>query len=66
MSALKAMGATLELKDGYIFAEAKGGLQAVDHTFPIVSVGATANILMAATLATGTTTLKNCALWNRR
>ena len=62
LSALKAMGATLELKDGYIFAEAKGGLQAVDHTFPIVSVGATANILMAATLATGTTVLKNCAL----
>ena len=62
LSAFKAMGATLELKEGYIFAEAKGGLKAVDHTFPIVSVGATANIVMAATLANGTTVLKNCAL----
>ena len=56
------MGANLELKEGYIFAEAKKGLQAVDHTFPLVSVGATANIIMAATLASGTTVLRNCAL----
>ena len=62
LSGLESMGATLELKEGYIFAEAKGGLQAVEHTFPIVSVGATANILMAATLAHGTTVLRNCAL----
>ena len=62
LKALEAMGAKLELKDGYIFAEAKMGLQAVDHTFPMVSVGATANIIMAATLANGTTKLQNCAL----
>ena len=62
LSALEAMGANLELKEGYIFAEAKKGLQAVDHTFPLVSVGATANIIMAATLASGTTVLRNCAL----
>ena len=62
LSALEAMGATLELKEGYIFAEVKRGLQAIDHTFPLVSVGATANILMAATLANGKTILRNCAL----
>ena len=60
--ALEAMGASLELKEGYIFAEAKRGLKAIDHTFPIISVGATANIIMAATLANGLTTLRNCAL----
>jgi UDP-N-acetylglucosamine 1-carboxyvinyltransferase len=62
LSALKAMGANLELKEGYIFAEAKRGLQAVDYTFPMISVGATANIIMAATLANGLTILRNCAL----
>ncbi len=62
LSALQAMGAKLELKEGYIFAKAKKGLQAVDYTFPTVSVGATANTIMAATLANGTTVLRNCAL----
>ena len=62
LSALEAMGANLELKEGYIFADAKRGLKGVDHTFPIISVGATANIIMAATLADGLTTLRNCAL----
>ena len=62
LSALEAMGAHLELKEGYIFAEARHGLQAVDYTFPIISVGATANLVMAATLANGTTVLRNCAL----
>ena len=62
LKALEAMGASLELKEGYIFAEAKKGLQAVDYTFPTVSVGATENILMAATLANGITILRNCAL----
>lgn len=62
LNAFKAMGANLELKEGYIFAEAKRGLQAVDYTFPMVSVGATENVIMAATLANGTTTLRNCAL----
>jgi UDP-N-acetylglucosamine 1-carboxyvinyltransferase len=56
------MGATLELKDGYIYAQAPGGLKAVDYKFPIISVGATENIIMAATLAKGTTILRNCAL----
>ncbi|MEM8981208.1 MAG: UDP-N-acetylglucosamine 1-carboxyvinyltransferase [Pseudomonadota bacterium] len=61
LKALEAMGATLELRDGYVYAEAKGGLKGGDVVFPFVSVGATENALMAATLAKGTTVLKNAA-----
>ncbi len=62
LQAFKLMGAKLKLKEGYIFAEAKKGLNAIDYTFPTVSVGATANIIMAATLADGKSVLRNCAL----
>jgi UDP-N-acetylglucosamine 1-carboxyvinyltransferase len=61
LKALEAMGATLELRDGYVHAEAKGGLKGAVFEFPVVSVGATENALMAATLARGTTVLKNAA-----
>ena len=61
LKGLEALGAELELRDGYVHAEAKGGLKGVVHEFPFVSVGATENILMAATLAKGTTVLKNAA-----
>ena len=61
LKALEALGATLELKDGYVYAEAKGGLKGGKVAFPIVSVGATENALMAATLAKGTTTIENAA-----
>ena len=59
---LEALGAKLELKDGYVHAEARGGLKGAEFEFPFVSVGATENILMAATLAKGTTVLRNAAL----
>ena len=56
------MGATIEIDQGYIKATApKGGLQGADIAFPTVSVGATENVLMAATLANGTTKLTNAA-----
>ncbi|KPQ13859.1 MAG: UDP-N-acetylglucosamine 1-carboxyvinyltransferase MurA [Rhodobacteraceae bacterium HLUCCO18] len=61
LKALEAMGAELELRDGYVHAEARGGLKGAVVEFPIVSVGATENALMAATLAKGTTVLKNPA-----
>ncbi|SFO11970.1 UDP-N-acetylglucosamine 1-carboxyvinyltransferase [Roseovarius lutimaris] len=61
LKALEAMGAELELKDGYVHARAPGGLRGGVVDFPIVSVGATENALMAATLAKGTTVLKNAA-----
>jgi len=59
---LEDMGATITLEEGYIHAEApKGGLNAAKILFPKVSVGATENLMMAATLANGTTTLANAA-----
>jgi UDP-N-acetylglucosamine 1-carboxyvinyltransferase len=58
---LEALGATIELDQGYISAKAPRGLQGGEFTFPIVSVTGTENILMAATLAHGTTQLINAA-----
>ncbi|MFC6687002.1 UDP-N-acetylglucosamine 1-carboxyvinyltransferase [Jhaorihella thermophila] len=61
LKALEAMGAEMELRDGYVHARALGGLKGGQVEFPFVSVGATENALMAATLARGTTVLKNAA-----
>ncbi|OIQ31489.1 MAG: UDP-N-acetylglucosamine 1-carboxyvinyltransferase [Alphaproteobacteria bacterium MedPE-SWcel] len=62
LKALEAMGAELDLRDGYVHAKAPGGrLQGGVVEFPFVSVGATENALLAATLAKGTTVLKNAA-----
>ena len=61
ISGLEAMGAAIELKDGYLHAEAKGGLKGAVIEQRFASVGATENIVMAATLAKGTTVLKNAA-----
>ena len=61
LKALEAMGAEMELREGYVHAKAPGGLKGGVFEFPFVSVGATENALMAATLAKGTTVLKNAA-----
>jgi len=61
LKALEAMGAELDLRDGYVHAKAPGGLKGGVVDFPFVSVGATENALMAATLAKGTTVLNNAA-----
>ncbi|WP_170346171.1 UDP-N-acetylglucosamine 1-carboxyvinyltransferase [Ruegeria atlantica] len=58
---LEALGAEIELKDGYLHARAPGGLKGAVHEMRFASVGATENIVMAATLAKGTTVLKNAA-----
>lgn len=58
---LKMLGAEIELVEGYIHAKAPKGLKGAEVHFPKVSVGATENLLMAATLAQGTTTLSNAA-----
>ena len=60
--ALKKLGATIKIKNGYIFAEAKQGLQGAKIKFPSVSVGATENAILAAFGARGKTTLLNCAI----
>ncbi|WP_298839729.1 UDP-N-acetylglucosamine 1-carboxyvinyltransferase [uncultured Roseobacter sp.] len=61
LRALEAMGATLELRDGYVHASAPGGLRGGTVDFDFASVGATENALMAATLARGTTVIRNSA-----
>ena len=61
LKGLEAMGAELDLRDGYVHAKATGGLKGGVVDFPFVSVGATENILMAATLAKGTTVINNAA-----
>ena len=62
LKALEAMGAELDLREGYVHAKApSGGLRGAVVDFPVVSVGATENALMAATLARGTTVLRNAA-----
>ncbi len=58
---LEKMGAVIELKDGYLHAKAPGGLKGATVELSFASVGATENIMMAATLAKGTTVLKNAA-----
>lgn len=61
LRALEALGATLDLREGYVHATANGGLKGAAVEFPFVSVGATENALMAATLAKGTTEIRNAA-----
>jgi UDP-N-acetylglucosamine 1-carboxyvinyltransferase len=58
---LEQMGAEITLEGGYVKAEAKEGLIGADISFEKVSVGATENLMMAATLAKGTTILRNAA-----
>lgn len=62
LKAMEALGAKITLEEGYVLAEAPvGGLVGGEVYFEKVSVGATENILMAATLAKGTTTIHNAA-----
>lgn len=59
--AMQALGAVVELADGYIQARAPGGVSGGRVVFPMVSVGATENALMAAALARGPSELVNAA-----
>jgi len=61
LKGLEALGAEIELAGGYIHAHAPKGLRGGHYVFPFVSVGATENLLMAASLAKGETTLVNAA-----
>lgn len=62
LKALEAFGAQIELAQGYVKAVApEGGLPGGEFDFPVVSVGATENALMAAVLANGTSRLFNAA-----
>jgi len=61
LKALEALGATIELAAGYVKATARGGLPGGRYVFPMVSVGATENAVMAAVLARGESVLDNAA-----
>ena len=61
LAALEQMGAHIEIKNGYIFADVDGRLKGAHIIFPGVSVGATCNVLMAAVMAEGRTVLENAA-----
>ena len=61
LTALEAMGAKIEIKGGYVRAEAPNGLQGAKIVFDKITVGGTENIVMAAALAHGTSTIINAA-----
>lgn len=61
LKGLEAMGAEILIEDGYINASVTGRLKGAEINFEIVTVGGTENLLMAATLADGVTTIRNAA-----
>ena len=62
LSALKKLGMFFEIKQGYIHAKSNGRLNGAKINFPRISVGTTENTILAASLASGKTILKNCAI----
>ena len=61
LKALEALGAAIDLHEGYVFAQAPRGLKGARISFPFVSVGATEHTLLAAVLARGESVLENAA-----
>ena len=61
IESLEALGANIVIENGYCIATTKGGLKGARYRFPKVSVGATHTMLMAASLAHGTTIIENAA-----
>ena len=62
LDALSRLGVRYKIVQGYIYATAPKGLVGTNINFPKISVGATENLIIAACLAKGTTTLNNCAI----
>jgi UDP-N-acetylglucosamine 1-carboxyvinyltransferase len=61
LQALEALGAKIDLHEGYVYAQAPRGLKGAEITFPFVSVGATEHAMLAAVLADGVTVIHNAA-----
>jgi UDP-N-acetylglucosamine 1-carboxyvinyltransferase len=61
LKGMAALGATIELKHGYVHATAPGGLRGADFRFEVPTVTGTENVLLAAVLAQGESRLANCA-----
>ena len=62
LEGMEALGATIELDEGYILGRAPGGLKGGRFRFEPSSVGGTCNVLMASVLAEGVSILENCAV----
>ncbi|MYF37381.1 MAG: UDP-N-acetylglucosamine 1-carboxyvinyltransferase [Gammaproteobacteria bacterium] len=62
LKALRKLGASIDLDQGYVTARSKDRLQGADIEFDVVTVGGTQNVMMAASLAQGTTRLRNVAM----
>lgn len=61
LKGFEALGARIDMADGYVIAEAADGLRGADFRFDLVTVGGTENLMMGAALARGTTVLRNAA-----
>ncbi|HEX4712995.1 UDP-N-acetylglucosamine 1-carboxyvinyltransferase [Phenylobacterium sp.] len=61
LKALEALGARIDLHEGYVYAQAPRGLKGGQIDFPFASVGATEHAMLAAVLADGETTITNAA-----
>jgi len=61
LDALTSLGADIAIEAGYVHARARHGLIGAEYRFPKISVGATHVMMMAATLAKGTTVIENAA-----
>ncbi len=61
LKALEALGAEIQVENGYVHAKTNGRLKGARFVFDMVTVGGTENLLMAATLAEGTTVIENAA-----
>jgi len=61
VDAMRSLGAEIEYKNGYYFAQAPGGLKGARVAFPYVTVMGTENAMLAATLARGSTVIENAA-----
>ena len=62
LKAISKLGVKIQIEKGYVNAKAQEGLVGSEIRFPKISVGATENLILAACLAKGITTIKNCAI----
>jgi UDP-N-acetylglucosamine 1-carboxyvinyltransferase len=62
LKALSKLGVKYKIDQGYVIANAPKGLKGNKIKFPKISVGATENLIIAASFAKGTTVLSNCAI----
>ena len=62
LKSLSKLGVKYKIENGYVIAKAPKGLKGNNILFPKVSVGATENLIIAASFAQGITTLSNCAI----